>query len=171
MTDPVLADQDGPDWRASLLAAGPPGLAAGCLRLVLGLASPWLALLAFLVPGLAGCLAVIRYRQRYGEISSGWQACAVGALAGLLCFLPSCLLQLTVLATQGAEAILGPMRDQAGWVSMPAETVGLLEDPVVFAIVVTFGLLFDAVVSVGLAAVGGTAYRGWRQGGWHGPER
>lgn len=166
-----MADQGWPDWRVSLLAAGPPGMAAGCLRLALGLVSPWLAVLAFLVPGLAGCLAVIRYRQRNGQISRAWQACVLGALAGLVCFLPSCLLQLTVLASQGAEAILGPMRDQAGWLSMPAETVGFLEDPVVFAVVVAFGLLFDAVVSIGLAAVGGTACRAWRQGGRRGSER
>ena len=82
------------------------------------------------------------------------QACGLGALSGLLCFLPSGLLQAAVIAVQGKEAVLGPLREQAE--GLPAvDIVGFLEDPAVFAVVVLFGLLFEAVALIGMAAAGG----------------
>lgn len=125
------------------------------LRLAMGVASPWLAVASFLVPGAAGFVAVRQFEQRHAVEQSGWQGCALGALVGLLCFIPSFLLQVGVIATQGKEAVLGPIRDQAESLPMASEMAQLLEDPFVFAMTIAFGLLLEGVVLVGVSGAGG----------------
>ena len=145
---------DGPGRDAWLRAAFLPALGAMLLRLAMGAAGPWLALVSFLVPAGAGYLTVRRFEQGHGNVRSRWTGCGLGALSGLLCFLPSGLLQVAVIVVQGKEAVLGPLREQAE--SLPAvDIVGFLEDPAVFAVVVLFGLLFEAVAVIGMSAAGG----------------
>ena len=144
-----------PGREAYFRAAIFPALGAMLLRLSMSIASPWLALFSFLVPGAAGYLTVRLYEQRHALVRSRWQGCGLGALAGLLCFVPSFLLQIAVILTEGREAVLGPMREQAGNLPMGSEMVEFLEDPAVFAMTVAFGLLFEAIVLVGISGAGG----------------
>ncbi len=125
------------------------------LRLAMGVASPWLALFSFLAPGAAGYVTVRLFEQRHSVVRSGWQGCGLGAVAGLLCFIPSFLLQVGVILTQGKEAVLGPMREQTESLPMASDMVEFLEDPAVFAMTVAFGLLFEAILVVGISGAGG----------------
>lgn len=79
----------------------------------------------------------------------------MGALTGLLCFVPSFLMQVGVILVNGKEAVLGPLREQAEGLPAAAEFAGLLEDPTVFAMVIGFGLLFEAIALIGVSAAGG----------------
>ena len=144
-----------PGREAYVRAAFFPALGAMLLRLALGIASPWLALFSFLVPGAAGYFTVRLFEQRHAVVRSGWQGCGLGAVAGLLCFIPSLLLQVSVILTQGKEAVLGPMREQAESLPMASDMVQFLEDPAVFATTVAFGLLLEAIVLVGISGAGG----------------
>ena len=125
------------------------------LRLAMGVASPWLALISFLAPGAAGYVTVRLFEQRHSAVRSGWQGCGLGAVAGLLCFIPSFLLQVGVILTQGKEAVLEPMREQTESLPMASDMVEFLEDPAVFAMTVAFGLLFEAILVVGISGAGG----------------
>lgn len=144
-----------PGKEAYIRAALFPALGAMLLRLAMGVASPWLALFSFLVPGAAGYFTVRLFEQRHAVVRSGWQGCGLGAVAGLLCFIPSFLLQIGVILTEGKEAVLGPMREQAESLPMASDMVEFLEDPAVFAMTVAFGLLFEAIVLVGISGAGG----------------
>ena len=146
---------DRPAREAWLQAAFLPALGAMFLRLAMGAAGPWLALFSFLVPAGAGYLTVRRFEHRNGRVHRTWEGCGLGALTGLLCFVPSFLMQVGVILVNGKEAVLGSLREQAEGLPAAAEFAGLLEDPTVFAMVIGFGLLFEAIALIGVSAAGG----------------
>ena len=140
---------------AYLRAAFVPALCAMFVRFAVGVAGPLFAILSYLIPGGAGFASVRLFEKRYRCLQSVWEGFGLGALTGLLCFLPSLILQLSVLAVQGKEAILGPLRAQAEQFPMASEMADMLENPLVFAVTVTFGLAVEAVLLLGVAAGGG----------------
>ena len=140
---------------AYLRAAFLPALCAMFLRFGIGVMSPLLAILSYLIPSGAGYAAVRLFERRQRMVKGVLEGCMLGALTGLLCFLPSLFLQLYVLATQGKEAVLGPIRDQAEVFPMAEDMAALLEDPVLFAITIAFGLAFEAVLLLLVSGIGG----------------
>ena len=140
---------------AYLRAAFVPALCAMFLRFAVGVAGPLLAILSYLIPGGAGFASVRLFEKRHRRLQSVWEGLGLGALTGLLCFLPSLILQLSVLAIQGKEAILDPLRAQTERFPMAAEMADMLEDPLVFAITIAFGLTVEAVLLLGVAGSGG----------------
>ena len=125
------------------------------LRFGIGVMSPLLAMLSYLIPCAAGYAAVRLFEKRQRMVKGILEGCMLGALTGLLCFLPSFFLQLYVLATQGKEAVLGPIRDQAEKFPMAEDMAALLEDPVLFAITIAFGLALEAVLLLLVSGIGG----------------
>ena len=140
---------------AYLRAAFLPALCAMFLRFGIGVMSPLLAMLSYLIPCGAGYAAVRLFEKRQRMVKGILEGCMLGALTGLLCFLPSLFLQLFVLATQGKEAVLGPIRDQAEMFPMAEDMATLLEDPVLFAITIAFGLALEAVLLLLVSGIGG----------------
>ena len=137
------------------------------LRVVVSVASPLLALLSYLIPGCAGFASVRLFERRHAAVRSSWHGFGIGALTGLLCFVPSLLLQIAVLAQQGREAVLGPLRDQAEGLPMSAELLEILKDPAVFATAVAFAMIFECVLMLGSSGAGGAvaAATGHRRSG------
>ena len=110
---PEVLTQNAPTGMdAYLRAAFVPALCAMFLRFAVGVAGPLLAILSYLIPGGAGFASVRLFEKRHRRLQSVWEGLGLGALTGLLCFLPSLILQLSVLAIQGKEAILDPLRAQ-----------------------------------------------------------
>ena len=141
----------GPYLRAAFL----PALCAIFLRFGVGVMSPLLAALSYVIPGGAGYVTVRLFEKRRRLVRGVADGCILGALTGLLCFLPSLFLQLSVLAIQGKEAVLGPIRDQAGMLPLASEMATLLEDPLFFALTVAFGLAVEAVLLLVVSGIGG----------------
>ncbi len=144
-----------PGMDAYVRAAFLPALGAVCVRLAILGGGALFAWLGYLVPGGAGFLAVRRFEKRHPVAQGGWQGFGIGALTGLACFVPSFLLLVSVLATQGREAILGPMRDQVESLGLGSEVQRLLEDPAVFAMMMAFSMAFEALLLVLTAGAGG----------------
>ncbi len=140
---------------AYLRAAFLPALVAMFLRFGLGVMSPLLAMLSYLVPCGAGFVTVRSFEKRQRMVRSVWEGLGLGALTGLLCFLPSLFLQLSVLATQGKEAVLGPIRDQVEQFPMATDVASMLEDPFIFAMTIAFGLTVEAFLLLAVSGIGG----------------
>jgi hypothetical protein len=153
-------------WRGTvgldeyLRAAFLPALCAMFLRFALGVMGPLLAALSYLIPCGAGYASVRLFEKRRAMLKSTTQGCYIGAWTGLLCFLPSLFLQLSILATHGKEAVLGPIRDQAETFPMATDVATMLEDPFVFAVTVTFGLAVEALLLVAASGIGGALAAG-----------
>ncbi len=140
---------------AYLRAAFLPALGATLLRFTFGVLSPLLALFSYLVPGAAGYVAVRFFEKRNSSVTRSWLGCGLGALTGLLCFLPSFVLQLSTIMIQGKEGYLGAIREQADDLPMATEMLQILEDPAVFAMVIVFGLVLEGLVLLLVSAAGG----------------
>ena len=145
-------------------AVGPPAIVGIALRfvvsalaLLVGLGE-FAAMLGFGVVWLAAHYAVRRFEQRVAPISGLWHGFGVGALTGLLCYLPSLVTQLAVLGGQGQEAFLEALREQAENSSLIAGAVTALEDPTIFWGALAFTILVEAMVlTAGAGAFGALA--------------
>jgi hypothetical protein len=145
-------------------AVGPPAIAGIALRfvvsalvLLVGLGE-FAAMLGFGVVWLVAHYAVRRFEKRVAPISGLWHGFGVGALTGLLCYLPSLVTQLAVLGGQGQEAFLEALREQAESSSLIAGAVTALEDPTVFWGALVFTILVEAMVlTAGAGAFGALA--------------
>ncbi len=145
-----------------LRAAVLPAACAVFLRFALGLASPSIALLAFGAVLPAGGAAVWRLTQRAVPVRSVWQGFGVGALTGLVCFLPSLLVQIATFSAQGRDAMLEAFRRQQEGSPMGSALVSVLEDPTMFAMVIAAGLFVEAC-SLAVVAGAGGALAAWTQ--------
>ncbi len=136
-------------------AAIPPALGAVVLRLAIVALSPALSVLAFAVPGAAGYMSVRLFEQRSAPIGGIWQGCGLGALTGLLCFLPSLVVQLATFAMEGRESVLSALREQEQGSPMVTAALAALEDPLVFALVIAFGIFVEACLLLAVSGAGG----------------
>ena len=150
--------------RDYLKAAGPAAclgvalrFAVGTLALIIGLGE-FAALLGFAAVWLVAHHAVRRFERKVAPISGLWHGFGVGALTGLLCYVPSLVMQLAMLGGQGREAFLGALREQAENSSLIAGAVTALEDPAVFWLALAFTTLVEAMVlTAGAGAFGALA--------------
>ena len=143
----------------NLRAVGPPAIAGMSLRLLLsalvsliglGFAA---AMLGIGVVWLVAYYAVRRFEQRVAPVSGLWHGFGVGALTGLLCYLPTLVTQLAVLGGPGQEAFLEALREQAQESPIIAGAATALEDPTVFWGAMVLTILVEATVLV--AGAGG----------------
>ena len=147
-----------------LHAVGPPAIVGIALRffisalvLLVGLGE-FAAMLGFGAVWLVAHYAVRRFERRVAPISGIWHGFGVGALTGLLCYLPTLLTQLAVLGGQGQGAFLEALREQAGNSPLIAGAVTALEDPTVFWAAFFLTILVEALVLVaGAGAFGALA--------------
>lgn len=142
-----------------LRAIGPPAIAGMSLRFLLsalvsliglGFAA---AMLGIGVVWLVAYYAVRRFEQRVAPVSGLWHGFGVGALTGLLCYLPTLVTQLAVLGGPGQEAFLEALREQAQESPIIAGAATALEDPTVFWGAMVLTILVEATVLV--AGAGG----------------
>lgn len=151
-----FAEPARPGREAYLRAAFAPALFAALARYTLSALSPWLAILSYLILFLAGFLTVLRFKKRNAAAgTSVWLGFGLGALTGVLCFVPSLLLQVSVLAGQGLQGYLDAVREQAGDFPMTAEMMRILEEPGVLATVIAFSLVLECVILLGATGAGG----------------
>ena len=145
--------------RDYLRAIGPPAIAGMSLRFLLsalvslvglGLIA---AMLGIGVVWLAGYYAVRRFGERVAPVSGLWHGFGVGAVTGLLCYLPTFVTQLLVLGGPGQEAFLEAMQEQARESPLIAGAATALEDPAVFWGAMALTMLVEATVL--LAGAGG----------------
>ncbi len=145
--------------RDYLRAVGLPAIAGMSLRFLLsalvslfglGLAA---AMLGIGVVWLAAYYAVRRFEQRVAPVSGSWHGFGVGALTGLLCYLPTLVTQLAVLGGPGQEAFLEALQEQAQDSPIIAGAATALEDPTVFWGAMALTILVEATVLV--AGAGG----------------
>ena len=142
-----------------LTAIGPPAIAGMSLRFLLsalvsliglGFAA---AMLGIGVVWLVAYYAVRRFEHRVAPVSGLWHGFGVGALTGLLCYLPTLVTQLAVLGGPGQEAFLEALREQAQESPIIAGAATALEDPTVFWGAMVLTILVEATVLV--AGAGG----------------
>ena len=145
--------------RDYLRAIGPPAIVGMSLRFLLsalvslfglGLVA---AMLGIGVVWLVAYYAVRRFEQRVAPVSGWWHGFGLGALTGLLCYLPMLVTQLAVLGGPGQEAFLEAMREQAQDSPIIAGAATALEDPTVFWGAMVLTILVEATVLV--AGAGG----------------
>ena len=136
-------------------AAFPAALGATFVRFGLGVLGPAIATLSFAAIPAAGYVTVRLFEKAQRRNTVGWEGLVLGLLAGLLCFLPSLVLQLLALATQGREAILAPIRAQAEQFPLAVDMAAMLEDPVVFAVTVGVGLTAELLLLLLFSGIGG----------------
>lgn len=140
-------------------AIGPPAIAGMSLRFLLSaLVSLFglgfvAAMLGIGVVWLAAYYAVRRFEQRVAPVSGLWHGFGVGALTGLLCYLPTLVTQLAVLGGPGQEAFLEALQEQAQDSPIIAGAATALEDPTVFWGAMVLTILVEATVLV--AGAGG----------------
>ena len=152
---PAPIEIERPGLEAYVRAAFVPALCAMLARLAMGMLSPLLGALSYAVAAGAGFVTVQRFERQHAAVSGSWHGFGIGALTGLLCFVPSIVLLGAALATQGRDAILAPIREQAESLPMGGEVSRLIEDPSVFAMVMALGLLVEAGLLAISAGVGG----------------
>lgn len=148
-----------PTARAYLAAIGPPAIAGMSLRFLLsalvslfGLGF-FAAMLGIGIVWLAAYYAVRRFEQTVAQVSGLWHGFGVGALTGLLCYLPTLVTQLAVLGGPGQEAFLEALREQAQDSPIIAGAATALQDPTVFWGAIALTILVEATVLV--AGAGG----------------
>ena len=145
--------------RDYLRAIGPPAIVGMSLRFLLSaLVSLFglgimAAMLGIGVVWLVAYYAVRRFEQRVAPVSGLWHGFGVGALTGLLCYLPTLVTQLAVLGGPGQEAFLEALRQQAQDSPIIAGAATALEDPTVFWGAMVLTILVEATVLV--AGAGG----------------
>ena len=164
--EPPSAEEPSPAPSATLpdcfRAAIPPAVCGVLLRFGLGLLAPVLAPLAFLVMIPAGSVAVRRLSRSVAPVGSAWQGFGVGALTGLLCFVPSLVVQVASHVAQGRQSMLEVLRRQLEGSPMADALMSALDDPAVFAAVIALGLFVEACGLVVIAGAGG-ALAAWTE--------
>ena len=147
-----------------LHAVGPPAIVGIALRLLIsalvllvGLGE-FAAMFGFGAVWLVAHYAVRRFERKVAPISGLWHGFGLGALTGLLCYLPTLFTQLAMLGGQGQEALLEALREEAGNSPLIAGAVTALEDPTVFWGALLLTILVEALVLVaGAGAFGALA--------------
>ncbi len=156
---PIASGRSGESGRPSLSeclrAALPPALGAALVRLTFGALGPFLAVLSYLAPLGSGYLAVRFFEKRNRHVKSPWLGLGLGAVAGLLCFVPSLLLQLSALAAQGREGFLKVLGERADEIPFSAEILPILEQPGVFAMAIAFALMIEGLFLLATSGMGG----------------
>ena len=140
-----------PDY---LRAAVVPAACAVAFRIVASLAGPVMGAVAIAAMIPAGGVAVKRLSRSITPVTSAWQGFGVGALTGLLCFLPSLVVQVVTHVAQGREPMLEMLQQQAS--PMAGALMSALEDPAIFALVIILGLFVEACGLVVVAGAGGS---------------
>ena len=136
-------------------AAMAPALCALALRAVLPLLVPSLLLRSLLLPAAAGFASVRLFQARHGPPRNAMHGFGIGAAAGLLTFLGSAAILLSVLAARGKEVILAPAREVAETLPLQGGFEEWLEDPTVFAVGIVSALALEAVSLLAVSGGGG----------------